>query len=162
MIGDPSEFAKNTFPLMKEMKNSPKEDFMSKRVNKRKAVVEQPEVVNEKIDDADVIDAEFVDTDEEVTDVVASEPKKGWKEKAKAFWSDHKGAIKTGAIAVGAFALGAIASAMTNSHDCLCEEDEESECYLPNPEQVQEVAAEATTEPVSDETVDTEVSETIE
>lgn len=137
---------------------------MSKRVNKRKAVVGQPEVVNEKIDDADVIDAEFVDTDEEATDAVTSEPQKGWKEKALAFWSDHKGAITTGAIAVGAFALGAIAAAiMTNGHDdYYCEEDEESEYYLPQPEQVQEVAAEATTEPVSDETVDTEVSETIE
>lgn len=136
---------------------------MSKRVNKRKAVVGQPEVVNEKIDDADVIDAEFVDIDEEVTDAVTSEPKKGWKEKALAFWSDHKEAITTGAIAVGAFALGAIAAAaMTKGHDDYCEEDEESEYYLLQPEQVQEVAAEATTEPVSDETVDTEVSETIE
>lgn len=139
---------------------------MSKRVNKRNAVVGQPEVVNEKIDDADVIDAEFVDIDEEVTDTVASEPKKGWKEKVLAFCSDHKEAIKTGAIAVGAFALGGIAAAMTaamtEGHDDYCEEDEESEYYLPQPEQVQEVAAEATTEPVSDETVDTEVSETIE
>lgn len=138
---------------------------MSIRLNKRKAVDGQPEVVNEKIDDADVIDAEFVDTDKKVTDAVTSEPKKGWKEKAKAFLSDHEGAIKTGAIAVGSFALGAIAAAITamaNGRDDYCEVDEESEYYLPQPEPVQEVAAEATTEPVSDETVDTEVSETIE